>query len=204
MITPLRYQLSNHDCGTATMENALSYMIPRQYFPPELVHYINIFLLDGYTKQGWGFYGTNHEAMSFFASWLGAYFDQHKHFKMHVEFYKNEAVTIDSIKEKFNENAKKKICAVVYNYAVWGHYILVTGFTADGDVKVFDPWYIDISHQAEAPFTIVADHPCEYNRIVSAADFASDSTSKLFALGPYDEREAFYLIKDPVVRKKRR
>lgn len=45
--TPLRYQFTGHDCGTATMENALSYMIPREAFPPDLLHFVNNFLLDG-------------------------------------------------------------------------------------------------------------------------------------------------------------
>ena len=29
------------------------------------------------------------------------------------------------------------MCAVVYCYDYWGHYVLVTGFTNDGDVKIF-------------------------------------------------------------------
>lgn len=202
MLTPLRYQFSNHDCGTAIMENALSYMIPRQHFPPDLLHYVYNFLLDGYTKRGWGFYGTNHESLCFFASWLQAYFDQWKQFKMHVEFYRNETVTVDFIKDMFKKNAKKKICLVVYNYDTWGHYILITGFTKDGDIKAWDPDFRNRLSPKDTPFTIVTDHPCEYNRIIPASSLDSTDTNVTFALGPFEERDAFFLIKDSISRKK--
>ncbi len=37
--------------GTATMENTLSYMIPRGAFSPDLLYFVNNFLLDSYTKK---------------------------------------------------------------------------------------------------------------------------------------------------------
>lgn len=202
MKTPLRYQFTNHDCGTATMENAISYMIPREKLPPDLLHYIYNFLLDGYTKRGWGFFGTNHESMCFFAFWLKEYFKQHRNFKIHAEFYRNEEVTLKSIKDTFYKNINKKICAVVYCYDLWGHYVLVTGFTKDGDVKIFDPFYRDIVTHDETPYIIIFDHPNEYNRIIPASSFDSDKMNVNFALGPFEERDALFLIKDPVTRKK--
>ena len=202
MKTPLRYQFTGHDCGTATMENALSYMIRREHLPPELLHYTYNFLLDGYTKRGWGFFGTSHESMSFFASWLKEYFNQHSHFRINVEFYRNEKVSLNFIKETFLKNSKKKICVVVYCYDWWGHYVLVTGFTKDGDVKIFDPFYRDKVVSVETPYIIVNDHPCEYNRIIPAASFDSSDAKVNFSLGPFDERDALFLIKDAVVRKK--
>ncbi len=202
MKTPLRYQFTGHDCGTATMENAISYMIPREKLPPDLLHYIYNFLLDGYTKRGWGFFGTNHESMCFFAFWLKEYFRQHRNFKIHTEFYKNESVTLDSIREVFNKNINKKVCAVVYCYDLWGHYVLVTGFTKEGDIKIFDPYYRDKVTHDETPYTIINDHPNEYNRIIPASSFDSDKTNINFALGPFEERDALFLIKDSVTKRK--
>lgn len=37
--------------GTATMENTLSYMIPRGAFSHDLLYFVNNFLLDSYTKK---------------------------------------------------------------------------------------------------------------------------------------------------------
>ena len=202
MKTPLRYQFTGHDCATATMENTLSYMIPREQLPPDLIHYVYNFLLDGYTKRGWGFYGTNHESMGFFAFWLKEYFKQHSNFKINVEFYRNEKVTLDFIKETFRENANKKICAMVYCYDLWGHYVLVTGFTKDGDVKVFDPYYRDKVTSDETQYTIVVDHPNQYNRIIPSSSFDSTKTDINFALGPFEERDALFLIKDNTTKKK--
>lgn len=201
MKTPLRYQFTGHDCGTATMENALSYMIPREQLPPDLLHYIYNFLLDGHTKRGWGFFGTNHESMSFFSFWLKEYFKQHRRFKINAEFYRNEEVTLDFIKEVFQKNVGKKICAIVYCYDLRGHYVLVTGFTKNGDVKVFDSYYRDKVTSDETQYTIVFDHPNEYNRIIPATSFNSAKTDINFALGPFEERDALFLIKDNTIRK---
>ncbi|MCH5166757.1 MAG: hypothetical protein J1F35_02580 [Erysipelotrichales bacterium] len=198
MKTPLRYQFTGHDCGVATMENAISYMLPREAYPPELLHFINNYLLDGYTKRGWGFFGTSHEAMNFFASWLSEYFNQRKNFKMSVDFHTNEEVTLDLIKRTFEENSDKRICAVVYCYDYWGHYVLVTGFTDEGDVKIFDCYYRDEVADNETEYTIVNDAPTEYNRIIPAENFSSDKPEINFALGPWEEREVLFLIRDKV------
>ena len=56
MKTPLRYQFTNHDCRTATMENAISYMIPREKLPPDLLHYIynfNLSVLFNFNVTSW-------------------------------------------------------------------------------------------------------------------------------------------------------
>lgn len=202
MKTPLRYQITGHDCGTTTMENALSYMIPREALPPDLLHFVNHFLLDGYTKRGWGFFGTSHEAMKFFSSWLSEYFKQYSHFKISVDFHTHEEVTLDFIKKTFDENPDKKICAVVYCYDYWGHYVLVTGFTKEGDVKIFDSYYRDkVFLDRETPYIIVNDAPTEYNRIISKENFDSYDSSVNFALGPVEEREVLFLFKKKVKRK---
>lgn len=203
MKTPLRYQFTGHDCGTTSMENALSYMIPREAFPPDLIHYVNNFLLDGYTKQGWGYFGTNHEAMNFFAFWLGEYFKQHRHFKISVDFHKNKEVTLDFIKKTFEENSDSKICAVAYCYDYWGHYVLITGFTKEGDVKIFDCYYRDKVTKYETEFTIVNDAPTEYNRIIPKENFDSYDPKVNFSLGPVEEREVMFLFKKKITRKKK-
>ncbi len=202
MKTPLRYQFTGHDCGTATMENALSYMIRREHFPPELLHYTYTFLLDAYTEKGWGFFGTSHEVLRFYSSWLQEYFNHHKNYRMNVEYYAKEVVTLDFIKEKFEANSKKKICAVVFCWDWWEHYVLLTGFTKEGDVKIFDPFYRDKLYKTETEYIIVNNHPNEYNRIIPAASFGSSDTKINFSLGIVEERDIMFLIKDPVKRKK--
>ena len=201
MKTPLRYQFTGHDCGTATMENALSYMIPREAFPPDLLHFVNNFLLDGYTKRGWGFFGTNHEAMKFFSFWLGEYFKEHSNFKISVDFHTLEEVTYEFIKNTFEANTDSKMCAVVYCYDYWGHYVLVTGFINDGDVKIFDPYYRDKVLKCETEYVIVNDAPTEYNRIIKKENFDSYDPKVNFSLGPVEEREVMFLFKKKVKKK---
>ena len=96
-----------------------------------------------------------------------------------------------------------KICAVVYCYDYWGHYVLITGFTKDGNVKIFDPYFRDKVTKDETEYTIVNDAPTEYNRIIPRNNFASDKPEINFALGPWEEREVLFLIKKKSRRKRK-
>ena len=37
MNNPLRYQMTEYDCGPTSMLNAVSYLFPREEIPPEIV-----------------------------------------------------------------------------------------------------------------------------------------------------------------------
>ena len=41
MNNPLRYQVTEYDCGPTSMLNAISYLFPREEIPPEIVRNIN-------------------------------------------------------------------------------------------------------------------------------------------------------------------
>ena len=52
MHSPLRYQLTNYDCGPTTMLNAVSFLFDREDIPPEIVRNVMLYSLDCYSAEG--------------------------------------------------------------------------------------------------------------------------------------------------------
>ena len=71
MKNPLRYQVSEYDCGPTSMLNAISYLFEREEIQPEILRNIMIYSLDCYGKGGVpGKNGTSRMAMMFLSRWL--------------------------------------------------------------------------------------------------------------------------------------
>ena len=52
MKTPLRYQMTEYDCGPTTMMNAISCLFDREDIPPEIARNIMLYCLDCYGEGG--------------------------------------------------------------------------------------------------------------------------------------------------------
>lgn len=52
MKVPLRYQVTEFDCGTISLLNVLSYLYERNEIPAELVKVIHRYTLDCYDEKG--------------------------------------------------------------------------------------------------------------------------------------------------------
>ena len=52
MKIPLRYQMSEYDCGPTALLNAVSYLFPRQEVPPEIIRSVMLYTLDCYGMDG--------------------------------------------------------------------------------------------------------------------------------------------------------
>ena len=73
MKNPLRYQLSEYDCGPTSMLNALAFLFEREDIPPEAVRNIMLYCLDCYGSDGVsGKSGTSCAAMMFLSNWRTA------------------------------------------------------------------------------------------------------------------------------------
>ena len=71
MKSPLRYQVTQYDCGPTTMTNAILYLFEREEIPPDLVRHIGLCTLDSYDRNGHcGMCGTTGAAMRYFGTWL--------------------------------------------------------------------------------------------------------------------------------------
>ena len=74
MKNPLRYQLSEYDCGPTSILNALAFLFEREVIPPEAVRNIMLYCLDCYGSDGVsGKSGTSCAAMMFLSNWLNGF-----------------------------------------------------------------------------------------------------------------------------------
>ena len=64
MKTPLRFQVTEYDCGTVSLYNAISYLFDREEIPAKLLKTIHKYTLDCYDENGNpGQGGTSKEAI---------------------------------------------------------------------------------------------------------------------------------------------
>ena len=171
MKTPLAYQITEYDCGQATLLNAMRYLFKRGEVPPVVIKYITQYTLDTVGQNGQiGLCGTSPHAIEYLANWINN---------------NNSSLNID-IKAKIlrkNEvdinNASLSDCIKqggVAIFRVWSdceHYVLCTKMD-EKDAYSFDPYYLDErEYDDDLECTMVFNKPFEYNRIVSKKRFNS-------------------------------
>ena len=71
MKSPLRYQITEFDCGSVSLVNCISYLFDREEIPTELIKVISTYTLDCYDEYGkLGNSSINHEIMYFISRWI--------------------------------------------------------------------------------------------------------------------------------------
>lgn len=190
MKIPLRFQITEFDCGTVTLQNAISYLFERENIPAEIVRAISLYTLDCYDSKGnIGQGGTSKEAISMMTNWITNYTNSHN-FNLKAEHYLSEEVTLDLIRRTLNENS----CIMLRTYQDVEHYVLITDIDYEY-VYIFDPYYLEEKYYGlDNKVEIVFDKPFDYNRKVSIERFDTE-THRDFALGPVDNRECLVFTK---------
>lgn len=184
MKIPLRFQITEFDCGTVTLQNAISYLFERENIPAEIVRAISLYTLDCYDEQGnIGQGGTSKEAIGLMTTWITNYTNTHD-FKLKAHHYLNKEVTIDIIKDTINKSG----CIVLRTYQDVEHYVLITNID-DNYVYIWDPYYLENTYyDTDKKIEIIFDKPFSYNRKITLDRFLSE-THRDFALGPINNRE---------------
>lgn len=190
MKIPLRFQITEFDCGTVTLQNAISYLFERENIPAEIIRAISLYTLDCYDSKGnIGQGGTSKEAISMMTNWITNYTNSHD-FKLKADHYLSDDVTFDLIKNNLNE----KSCIVLRTYQNEEHYVLITKIDADS-VYIFDPYYLEENYYGlDNKVEIIFDKPFDYNRKVLIERFDTE-TYRDFALGPIENRECLVFSK---------
>ena len=186
MKNPLRYQLSEYDCGPTSMLNALAFLFEREDIPPEAVRNIMLYCLDCYGSDGVsGKSGTSCAAMMFLSNWLNGF---GKIGRLHIstQYLSGPAVNFGQ-NSRLRDALRCGGAAVVRLDLEGAHYVLLTGIEGD-EVNLFDPY---AGGPVQPGVRVVSDHPAEYNRIVSVRNFEGNS---LYALGSQAGREAVLLF----------
>jgi hypothetical protein len=190
MKNPLRYQISEYDCGPTSMLNAVSYLFEREEIPPEVIRNIMLYCLDCYSAEGVpGKCGTSTAAMMFLSNWLNG-FGRIGRLEVTSRYLSGKSVYLGA-ESQINDALRRGGAAVVRLYYEVEHYVLLTG-EQDGNILLFDPYYWEKPYE-EPDILMTSDHPTSYNRIVPQRYFNRETT-ETYALGPFEGREAVLLF----------
>ena len=106
MKVPLRFQVTEFDCGTISLLNVFSYLFEREELPAALVKAIHKYTLDCYDEEGnIGQGGTSREAIDRLTHWITRYTNEHD-FKIKCIHLQQEDVTLDKMNECLVANDK--------------------------------------------------------------------------------------------------
>ena len=195
MKIPLRYQMTEYDCGPTSLLNAVSFLFEREEIPPEVVRNIMLFCLDSYGMDGFsGKSGTSHTAMQFLSHWLDG-FGQTGRLSLSSVYLSGQEVALGQNSRLRDALLRGGAAVVRVDLDGW-HYILLTGI--DGNtVFAFDPY------RMEEPFPVgeiqtTGEHPEQYNRIIPADLLIRESVHP-YAFGPIETREAVLLFNNRTV-----
>jgi hypothetical protein len=194
MKVPLRYQVTEYDCGTTSLVNALAFLYECEELPVELLRAVFNYSIDDFGKDAngrpeQGASGTSVEAMGLIAHWVND-FSHTTGFKIHAKQLLKSQVTEEAIRHAVRPGS----VAVVRVHLSGGHYVLVTKIKND-KVYVYDPYYSDGERYKNNPnIEFVADRPFEHNRVINAQHFFSENHGVL-GMGNSERREAVVIAR---------
>jgi len=190
--SPLRYQISEYDCGPTAMLDAVSYLFEREEIPPEIIRNIMLYSLDCYSIDGIsGERGTSCTAMMFLSNWLSG-FGKIGQLPVSSRYLTGKDVFLGQ-NSYINDALCRGGAAVVRLWLDEWHYTLLTG-TCNGLVRMFDPYYQKENDLPEG-IQIITDEPCRFNRIVPESVMNKNSCGT-YSMGPEESREAVLLFND--------
>lgn len=163
--TPLAYQMTEYDCGTVTVLNALRYLFTRSELSPLIYKYITQCTLDKPNEKGESCKGgTSTWALELLCKWL----EENSKYE-HMSMYgKNLPIEDCSIYNKeLEETIGRKGVAILRVYCEEvEHYCLLTQLD-DKYAYIFDPYYMPLDYyKNDDCCEIITDKPFEFNRKV--------------------------------------
>ena len=188
MKSPLRYQLTEYDCGPTALLNAISFLFEREEIPPEIIRNVMLYSLDSVNEYGQsGRLGTSEFAMSFLASWIDSV-GRAGLLPVSARFIKGEKVSLneDSV---IHDSIARNAVAVVRIISEVGHYVLITSMDRD-HVYIFDSYRRPDDYACEG--VIREENEFCHNYIVERKLFNRQNLER-YSLGPVNDREAVIL-----------
>lgn len=185
MKVPLRFQVTEFDCGTVSLLNAFSYLFEREEIPAELVRAIHLYTLDCHDDKGnIGGGGTSREAINKLTHWITRYANEHK-FNVKCERLEKDQVNLD----KFYQCLAINKCIFIWCHQTSEHYVIITKITKKY-AYIFDSNFLDKNeYNKDKHIKIILNKPFSYNRRVSLKRLFSEN-KKDFSLGKIDKRES--------------
>lgn len=188
MKTPLRFQVTEYDCGTISLLNAFSYLFERENIPVELVRAIHLYTLDCADENGVvGGKGTSKEAIKKLTRWITK-FTSEKDFNVKCELLTGSDVTLEKITNCINSGG----CIFFRCKQEVDHYVIGTKITKKY-IYIFDPYYLDKKYyNNDKQVKIVFNKPFTHNRIVGLKRLFKESKQD-FSLGIEENRECLLI-----------
>lgn len=190
MKIPLRFQVTEFDCGTVSLLNAFSYLFEREEIPALLVKSIFKYTLDCYDDKGnLGQGGTSREAIKKLTKWITNYTNENN-FNVKCTRLEKEQVTLEKMKECIKNNG----VVFIRCYQECEHYVIITKIT-NKYVYIFDPYYLERNeYDNDNSVKMILNKPFDYNRRVTIERVFSE-TKKDFSLGSVYNRECILINK---------
>lgn len=184
MKTPLRYQMTEFDCGTVSLLNCIMFLFEREEIPAELVKAISTYTLDCYDEFGnLGQKGTSRDAVKYLSRWI-VEFSSKKNLGISCKYLSGKNVGIDKIKQCLDNGG----CVNLRTYYDVEHYVTITHYD-DEYIYVFDPYYsIKKEYENNEYIDLITNKPFNYNKRVKIERFLETTKNEL-ALGPISKRE---------------
>ena len=189
MKTPLRYQMSDFDCGSVSLLNCLSYLFEREEIPTELVRVVSTYSLTFYDVKGRLDKTTTQKSLPFYISaWINKFALQ-KRIPLKSKFLKGSEATIYELVECLKQGG----CVNMKTYR--GDDVQYVAVTAIDDefVYLFDPHFkIGWDYKNSTTVEVIDDNPFAFNRRVAIEQFLSERPIE-YAMGPAMHREMVVL-----------
>ena len=187
---PLRYQVSEYDCGPTCILNAISLLHERETIPPELIKHIWLFTMDAYNEQGeFAHKGTSEAMMVFLSQWLTEFGKTGK-LSISAQHICDEACHF-GIGSPIIDTLKKGGVVVQRLWLDVRHYVLLTGME-DNRICVWDPYFYD-GEFPDPGIEVVRNRPCLCNRIIEPRVLACEG-SDYYNLGQIEDRESLLIF----------
>ena len=139
---PLQYQVTEYDCGSAAIINAISYIFDFSAIPAAFLKIIYNVCLDK-TKNSK--IQTSQEAMKYLALWFNIYAEQTR-FPIHCSIYEGKDVSLLKYSEIVEKIKSPNTAAVLLCKLYDEHYVTLTD-ADDEYIYLFDPYYKSIDYQ---------------------------------------------------------
>ena len=190
MKTPLRYQMTEFDCGTVSLLNCIMFLFEREEIPAELVKAISSYTLDCYDEFGnLGQKGTSKEAVKYLSHWI-VEFSEKKDMGISCKYLKGKNVTLEQIKQCLDNGG----CVNLRTYYDVEHYVTITKYDNEY-IYVFDPYFsIKKEYEKNEFIDYIPNKPFNYNKRVKIERLLKETKDEL-ALGPISKREAVLITR---------
>lgn len=189
MQTPLRYQITEFDCGTVSLMNAISYLFKRNDIPVELIRAIHLYTIDCYGTDGKkSDEFLPYQSINKMCKWFTKYTNDND-FEMAAIYLKGEDVNYDNIEKCIRKNG----VVFIKCYRKEPQYVIITNIN-ELNTYMFDSYYCSDDFDDDINIRVVQSKPCEYNRIVRTSRVFSE-TKDDFALGKITDRECILMNK---------